>query len=423
MIYIYSSTMQRIGVLEGYSSLIWTERYKELGDCEVYAPVTAEILEWAQINNFLYDTETQKVCVIKSVEIKTDAEAGDYIIVKGIDSKALLFQRVAIDYITSLGLSNILPRIIRYSFGTMAESNRQMLNHNGANLLMVKYTDVLGAAPYSGKIQYINVGELFNYAAGANGIGYNLKLNTQTDQIEIIFTKPETRQDVIFSEELDNLVESDYIDDSAEIKNCLVVAGYADDKLKKWVYMGDGQEGLERSESLVDDDIPEVMTKSELTEAFPNSTTYVASSGTEFEATIYIPYIDDEQADYLMSRYLGTIVTINGQNYIELRNVWIGHSPDVPATDDSEFTLYPLGYDYFLFSKGWDTYTENNRHKISFNARVILTEAFKYNQDFFLGDKVKVKNGYGVEAFLTVSEVLQSEDENGKITEITLTGE
>lgn len=55
----------------------------------------------------------------------------------------------------------------------------------------------------------------------------------------------------------------------------------------------------------------------------------------------------------------------------------------------------------------------STRETISFSAEALTSTAFEYRKDYFLGDRVSVVNRYGINGTATVTEVVESEDENG----------
>lgn len=54
-----------------------------------------------------------------------------------------------------------------------------------------------------------------------------------------------------------------------------------------------------------------------------------------------------------------------------------------------------------------------SRETINFSAEAISTGQFKYRTDYNLGDRVSVVNRYGISGTATVTEVVETEDENG----------
>lgn len=51
--------------------------------------------------------------------------------------------------------------------------------------------------------------------------------------------------------------------------------------------------------------------------------------------------------------------------------------------------------------------------KVDFNGEVLSGGQYKYRENYYLGDKVSVVNGYGITGTATVSEVVETEDESG----------
>lgn len=82
-IYVLNRNLQTIGIIDSYKSLIWANRYYAVGDCELYVPATTENLAILQKNNFLMRTDSNMICQIKKIELDTDAEEGNYLIVTG----------------------------------------------------------------------------------------------------------------------------------------------------------------------------------------------------------------------------------------------------------------------------------------------------------------------------------------------------
>lgn len=83
-IYILDQNFNLVYVVDTYKSCIWSKRYVELGDCELYLPATAELLTVLVIGYYLVRQNDDMVCRIKKVQLDTDAENGDYLIITGL---------------------------------------------------------------------------------------------------------------------------------------------------------------------------------------------------------------------------------------------------------------------------------------------------------------------------------------------------
>mgnify|MGYP002731915666 FL=1 len=53
-LYILNQTFQRVAVIDQYSSLIWTRRYWDVGDFELYIPADPDLLQYLQIGFYVF---------------------------------------------------------------------------------------------------------------------------------------------------------------------------------------------------------------------------------------------------------------------------------------------------------------------------------------------------------------------------------
>lgn len=93
-IYVYNSNLERIGLIDVYQSLIWTKRYYQLGDFELYIPASTGLFEILQKDNILVREDDDSLMVIEHIEITTDVETGNYIIVSGRSIESYLSRRI-----------------------------------------------------------------------------------------------------------------------------------------------------------------------------------------------------------------------------------------------------------------------------------------------------------------------------------------
>lgn len=79
-IYVLDENLSQIACIDNYKSLIWTKRYYQCGDFELYLPANKGLLEILQIDRYIIRDDDTSVMVIEKIEIETDLENGDYII-------------------------------------------------------------------------------------------------------------------------------------------------------------------------------------------------------------------------------------------------------------------------------------------------------------------------------------------------------
>ena len=97
---LLSATLNIERVIDVYKSEIWTERYYESGDFELYLPATRDLIE--AVNFDYYDSakyicredDTTKCGIIERINITTDVEQGNYLTISGRTLDGLIFQRI-----------------------------------------------------------------------------------------------------------------------------------------------------------------------------------------------------------------------------------------------------------------------------------------------------------------------------------------
>ena len=134
-VYVLNQNLEQIGIIDNFDSLIWSNRYKEIGDCELYTSATIEKLNLLKKGNYLVRTNDEMLCQIKKVELDTDNEKGDYLIVTGYDCKRFLDQRVIWGTINCDGnLEDFIRLFVNKALGDPNLSARQLRKQNGARL-------------------------------------------------------------------------------------------------------------------------------------------------------------------------------------------------------------------------------------------------------------------------------------------------
>lgn len=105
-VWILNSSFQKLGLIDDYTSLIWSRRYYEVGDFELYVRVTDKNMKLLNVDlsetaRFIMRNDTKEVMRIEKVEISVDAEEGDFITASGRDLRCLLYQRCLITDVTA----------------------------------------------------------------------------------------------------------------------------------------------------------------------------------------------------------------------------------------------------------------------------------------------------------------------------------
>lgn len=356
--YILDSDLNIVRGIELFQSMIWTEKYFESGDFELYLPATKDtfkIYTEAAKNHYyiiqakdatLYNMTHVPIMVINNVKLDDTFDKGDFLIIKGKQAKSLLAQRivwenpiVANDVQTvfrNLVIENIIspkdndraiPNIILGDLCTTYPFNQD--NPNGVPFINA---DLTGMNLYDALVKI----------AKDQKVGWDIVLDFTLQKLKFVVlgsTDRSRAQEAIpwvtFSVEYDNLVKTSYKIDSDNYKNIALVQSTYEEYDKKT-----------RTSKYVDANI------------------------------IVKPYkLDTKPAG--LNRY---------ELYVK------GDSPTL-KDNTSEVNVSALLKNNETKGR---TELEKYKSKIEISAEVSANITYKYSKDYFLGDLVTIQNEYGI---------------------------
>lgn len=253
MYYLLDTDLNFVAPLENYKSVIWTNRYYTSGDFEFYIPATTEMMDLIKEDYYITRDDDYTQCmIIKNIQITTDIEEGNFIIVTGKSLKSILDRRIIWTQTTVNG--------------TVEACVRKLIIENIINpLIPVRRIDnfILGAeigitdtmrSQYTGK----NLGETIREICINHGLGYDVLLDLDEKQFIFILFKGSDRSYkqnnnpyVVFSDEFENLLTTNYIYNGENFKNVALVAGEGEGVNRKKITVGDAS-GIQRYEMYVD---------------------------------------------------------------------------------------------------------------------------------------------------------------------------
>lgn len=418
-LYVLNKNLEIIGIIDTYKSLIWSNRYKENGDCEVYVEANTSNLSLLQKGNYLVRSDDEMVCRINKIELQTDVENGNYLIVTGVDTKAYLDQRIIWDTMTCDGnIEDFIRAIVNSTLIDATLSDRNLLKPNGDALLSLgdkaNLTEVT-----TEQVTYTNVGEKIREYCDTYLWGYRFILDGSALVFELY--KGEDRSDtVVFSNAYDNLIKTDYIDDASNLGNVALVGGEGEGSERKRNVSGSG-ESTDRYEIFVDaKDISKTITYEELTTMYPLTSAggqgqiVSVSGGYAYKLNyLNIQVVDDAQLAQLETKYpTGQEVTIDDNLYYQVYNVNVASVPSNAPEESDNVELYDVIYEVYLLTRGYEKLAEYGE-KVTFNGTIEPNTTFVYKRDYNLGDIVTIENEYGISIEARITEIIEVYDENG----------
>ena len=419
-VYVLNRNLETIGIIDSYKSLIWASRYRTVGDCELYVPATNENLTMLKKNNFLMRIDNNMICQIKKIELDTDAEEGNYLIVSGYDVKQWLDQRVIWGTMNLDGnVENFIRSMVDRGLGNSPLYARQIVNLNGSRIFYLGtaagFTEV-----NTEQASYKNIGEKVRDYCLKYGWGYRVVLSNNLLWFQL-YKGTDRTSSVIFSDAYENLATTKYIEDETHMGNVALVAGEGSGAARSRNVSGYA-EGIERYEIYVDaKDISKTITWGDLTNLYPTTDSggqgYIsgnATSGWTYKMNyINIQIVDSDQLTNLQQTYPdGTLITIGGNQYYQIYNEVIADLPSNTLEDSDDVTLRDVVYSVYLLTRGYEKLAEFGA-VTSFEGTVEPNTTFIYNKDYFLGDLVTVQNEFGITVQARITEVIEVNDDNG----------
>lgn len=243
-----------VGILDTYESLLWVDRYDRCGDFEIYTPYNRDFQNLIQPNYYLRISNSEHVMIVETLEIRSDAETGDYLTVTGRSLESILDRRVVWTQTTLSGnLQNAIKKLLNDAI--IASSADRVID----NFLFQTSEEnaitglKLARAQYTGDNLYEVISELCR----SSQIGFRIILNDDNQFVFSLYAgsdrsyRQEVNPYVVFSPEFENLTNSSYKIDFSSCKNVALIAGEGAGSSRKRTSIGIGK-GLDRREVFVD---------------------------------------------------------------------------------------------------------------------------------------------------------------------------
>lgn len=264
-----ASNREIIGIVDTAKSIIWHSVYYGVGDFEVYAPCTPENIAVLAADNYVTRFDDVNVGKIEKVNITYNAQDGRMIVASGRFAKSILERRL----IYKRSGHRVSPTILR---GNVEAAARTLVTNNaisctfdsGRNiheLVLGPYAyttprivDESGAAAQK-QVTHDNLLDYTDSLLQEYGMGAYCGLDSNKKLAYTVFAGVDRSVDssenepVIFSQDFDNLLSSDYMFDNSEVKNTVLVGGEGEGEARfHSIIKNSSVTGLERRELWVD---------------------------------------------------------------------------------------------------------------------------------------------------------------------------
>lgn len=408
-LYILNSDYDIIAVIDEAESVLWRKKYNDSGECEIYIPCSEEMLKTLKEDNYVFRYDDDMLCKISGQETETDVENGDYIISAAKDICEILAGRIVRwqttyagtvgGFVKKLLTDNVVsPKLPDGSLHKARQIPNFTLNFNADD-----FPEKIEVSVFADDLL-----ERIKTTCKAHNLGFRVSLDIQTKKLAFKLYRGKNRASlsaesyVEFSPEFDNIISTHYKTDNTDYKNVVYVQykNEADETALLSRYKGQSEglpepQGEARKEFYVDgSSTSRDITLEELEQLFGTLAsgkltrqTYEKVNGTE---------------------------TIKGYNYFAngetvATSVISSKTEDGVQVTEEKITITDYTYLLLIATLGDNELSQRNRTE-EFTGAADTVDTYQVKTDYDLGDTVRVKNEYGIEAEAQIIETLESED-------------
>lgn len=229
-IWLLDKDFNNIMLIDQYESFIWTDRYREEGDFEIFAYPSQQYLENIKDNYYIWNADSEHLMIVEHREIKTAVEDGARFIVTGRSLESILRRRVIYPQTTISGnLQNGIKKLLSDCFINPEEIPVRKVS----NFVFIESTDPeITKLTYEEQYTGDNLYDIVTKVCEAFDIGFKLIYNFSLKRFEFSLYKgtnrsydQEDNSYVIFSPRYENIINSDWTHDITELKNWTYVGG------------------------------------------------------------------------------------------------------------------------------------------------------------------------------------------------------
>lgn len=256
-ILVLNTEFEQTYILDSYESFIWTDRYYGYGDFEIYVPFNSNILNYLKQDYYLQIPDSEHTMIIESIKIQTSNDVGNHIIITGRSLESILERRIIWPTVEIEGdLQTNIHKLLLDAFIQPTQTSfkdKTYIKRKVDNFKFISnpYLNNINIEPveFTGEILY----DVILDWCQSNEIGYKIILkDIEIDGVlyknQFVFSLYEgadrsfsqnENEWVVFSKDFDNIISTDYIDDTSPWKNFAIVAGEGEGDNRKFIMYGD----------------------------------------------------------------------------------------------------------------------------------------------------------------------------------------
>lgn len=225
---ILDTNLEPCAVLDTYSSFIWTDRYTECGDFEIFTKMSSELLEFIKQDYYIEQPGSDRTMIIEKLLIESDIEDGDTLTVTGRSLESILDRRIIWGQKNVKGnFQNEIKALLNEAIISPSNANRKIPNFIFEESTDPRITELTIDAQYTGDNLYDVIASL----CYERDVGFSVIKNENKQFVFRLYMGEDRSYEqtkhpyVVFSPKFDNLISSNYIESKASMKNVTLIGG------------------------------------------------------------------------------------------------------------------------------------------------------------------------------------------------------
>lgn len=251
---VLNTNLDAVSIVDVYESFIWTDRYQQYGDFELYAAMQSGILEYAKQDYYLQSRDSEHVMIIEKLLIGSDVEDGNHITITGRSLESILDRRIVWGQKTISGnLQNGVKSLLEDCIISPSDPNRKIENFIFEASTDPAITGLTIDAQYTGD----NLYDVIRKLCEERNIGFKITLNEHKKFVFKLYAGTDRSYDqtkvpyVVFAPNFENIINSNYMESKSSLKNVTLIGGEGEGSARKYTTVGTGV-GLNRRELFTD---------------------------------------------------------------------------------------------------------------------------------------------------------------------------
>ena len=238
---VMNSQFKRLAVIDEYNSLIWTTRYYTCGDFELCVDIDEKTNGLFHKGYYIMREDDENVGIVEKIQIVKTEDDHETLIVSGRFLPSILGRRI-------ISKQTVVSGTVSACINTLLnnEAISPIVKARGIENLYIDPNSLNTSQTMQAQYTGSNLLEKISEICQTYGLGFKVTLNPYGFFVFDLFEGTDHSYGqsenpyVIFSDEYDNLLSSQYVEDYSEIVTDVLVAGEGEGADRKTLWVNSG---------------------------------------------------------------------------------------------------------------------------------------------------------------------------------------